>query len=146
MPDLIKPFTMDSEQAKELTINIPKEPELIKPFTHTEDPNTKPKLYLILKYYVNDDVEDEKTWEFFKGTSQELYDHIKAELLQYDNPMDVMKSRVLVDSPKVTISYKYTVAALMRNYRAYNKVKDESSFDINEYIYEDEESNDDNND
>lgn len=129
----IKPFTVNINGGQKTEENKPK--EMIKPFTIEEAP--KVKLYLVLKYYStnSDYVEDYRDYEYFRGTTQEMYDHLKVELETSDE-FDAMKSRVLVDSPNITISHKCSVYMFMKNARDIGKVKDESSFDITDYYYD----------
>lgn len=133
----VKPFTFDSDAAREAGIL----PKLIKPFK-MDPKKSKRKLYLILKYYTNntDGGEDEKDWEFFKGTTQELYDHVKAEIL-IDTRFNVMRSKIFVDSPSITIGTKNTsVFGIMRGLQDSKKVVESSSFDISDYYYDEEDT------
>lgn len=130
----IKPFTINiNNGGQKKEENKPK--EMIKPFTIEEAP--KVKLYLVLKYYSanSEYVEDYRDYEYFRGTTQEMYDHLKVELETSDE-FDAMKSRVLVDSPNITISHKCSVYMFMKDARDIGKVKDESSFDIADYYYD----------
>lgn len=127
---LTKPFTIGDE------FKTKKE----KPFT-IEVPKTK--LYLILKYYNSNEecVEDMKDYEFFTGTSQELYDHIKVEI-EEEPYFDIMKSSVLVDSLKIlSLAQRCSVYIFMRDAKETGKIVDNTSFDINDYYYEEGEDN-----
>lgn len=106
-----------------------------RPFTTKDTPVEK--LYLVLKVYVprEDNVEEYRSFEFYKGTSQELYDHIKREIETHDE-LDIMRSRVLVDSPTVTISRKCTIYMFMRDMRSSKRIIDDTSFDIEDYAYD----------
>lgn len=165
MSEKVKPFIINlsdtdktEKEVKNLssTAEMVKEPpkpgvvyrdgkELIQPFTTVDTPVEK--LYLILKYYENrenPDGEMERDFEFFTGTSQSLYDHLKEEIMEQDDQdcklaLDVMKSRVLVDSPNIKISHKCTVFIFMKDIIERGKAIDESSFDIMDYYYEEEE-------
>ena len=105
----------------------------------SKDPNRK--LYLLLLIITSDvdNQEDENTFKFIKGR-QEVYDYIKGELEAGVN-LDCMKSLVLVDSPKISISKGVSVYSFMNDMRERGNVIDVSSFDIEDYFYEvDEEA------
>ena len=138
---MIKPFTRPEEN---IEVNIEKkdavhkeeQPKLIKPFTRVETPSTK--LYLVLKYYDEKDLDGEeiRDFEFFEGTSQDLYDYLKAEIeADSDTQLDVMRSRILVDSPKISISHKCSAYMFMKDLRNRGVVLDNTSFDIEDYFY-----------
>lgn len=129
---LVRPFEIPEEYKEQAREEI----GLTRPFEY-EDQTPKTKLYLILKYYNSGDdgAEDYKDFEFFTGTTQELYDHLKLEITTEDN-LDIMRSRVLVDSPKITIAHKFTIFAFMKNAYDNGKVKNNTSFDIMDYYYE----------
>lgn len=97
----------------------------------------KEKLYLILKYYNSgeDGAEDYRDFEFFTGTTQALYDHMKAEI-EVSDDLDVMRSRVLVDSHNITISHKCSIYVFMKDAKDTGRVIDNTSFDIHDYYYE----------
>lgn len=139
--EMIKPFTRPEEN---IEVNIEKkdavhkeeQPKLIKPFTRVETQSTK--LYLVLKYYDEKDLDGEeiRDFEFFEGTSQDLYDYLKAEIeADSDTQLDVMRSRILVDSPKISISHKCSVYMFMKDLRNRGVVLDNTSFDIEDYFY-----------
>ena len=136
--NMIKPFTVNiNKDSEDITDKKPKE-KMIKPFVIEEAPKTK--LYLVLKYYSanSDNGEDYKDYEFFTGTTQEMYDHLKVELENSDG-FDAMRSRILVDSPNITISHKCSVYLFMKDAKDIGKVVDESSFNINDYYYDTED-------
>ena len=129
----IKPFAIDRGLAEQNGLIK----ERIKPFTVDEN-MVKTKLYLILVYYDSlvENGEDEKDWEFFKGTTQELYDHVKM-LMTDDKRFDAMRSMIFVDSPSITIGSKNTsVFRIMLELKEKGRIKDESSFDIHEYYWD----------
>lgn len=138
--EMEKPFTMDIDFAKnqldKQESEVIKKP-MVKPFRMDPAVN-KEKLYLIL-LYINDgnDTEYLQEFQFIKGR-QQTYDTLKSYLENEDIEVDAMKSRVLVDSPKVTISHKYSVFAFMRDMKERLAVKDDTSFDINDYYYDEE--------
>ncbi len=139
--EMIKPFTRPEENIevnieKKDTVHKEEQPKLIKPFTRVETPSTK--LYLVLKYYDEKDLDGEeiRDFEFFEGTSQDLYDYLKAEIeADSDTQLDVMRSRILVDSPKISISHKCSVYMFMKDLRNRGVVMDDTSFDIEDYFY-----------
>lgn len=111
---------------------------MVKPFTTKFTP--KEKLYLILKVSEvvtcadnQDPVINE--FEYFIGTTQQLYDALKPEIENADCKLDVEQSLVLVDSPNIRISHICTVAMFMKDVRDTGKVIDDTSFDINDYTY-----------
>lgn len=95
------------------------------------------KLYLVLLYIEHDEdnVETEKVFRFIKGR-QDTYDYLR-ELLESGENVNILKSRVLVDSPKISISHKCSVFVFMRDMKEKHKVFDTSTFSI--YDYKDEE-------
>lgn len=140
---LIKPFTINIGK-EENDKKEQKERKLIKPFTIEAAPPVK--LYLVLKYYNSngDNEEDYRDFEFFKGTTQEMYDHLKVEIENSDE-FDIMKSRLLVDSPNIQISHKLNIYTFMKDARDTNRIVDESSFNIDDYYYDLEDMEADNN-
>lgn len=130
------------------TIDTPKElvermhDQMERPFTTIDTPPKK-KLYLILKVINDQDgtLEEERDFDFFKGTTQELYDHLRMEILSYNGQLDVMKSRVLVDAPNIRISHKCSIFMFMKDTKDLKKIIDDTAFDIMEY-YSDEEGDD----
>lgn len=128
--ELIKPFTMKLEEEQK---------ELIKPFKVDESLVTE-KLYLLLLVFSHDEYEDERTFEFIEGTSAEVYNYIKM-LLEDDNDLklDLKKSTILVDSPRVTISKRINLYKFMKNVIVTGKVIDDSGFNIDDFYYGDED-------
>ena len=164
---MIKPFTVNvthgEENSKPITptkdINkeAPKPGVVIKDGVQMEQPFTtidtpKNKIYLILKVYNDADAVDGegetiRDFEFFTGTSQELYDKAREEILESDDisvrqKIDVMKSMILVDSSKITIGVALrndnpcSMYRIMKNLKEQGKVEDDSSFDIDDYKYD----------
>lgn len=162
--DMIKPFTTEVEESAENiaetkevvreaptpTTVIKNGVELIQPFTTIDTPIKR--LYLILKVYTDVDAcdgeaEQIRDFEFFTGTSQELYDRIKEEIIESDDfsvrqKIDVMKSIIFADSPKITIGLATkktkpcSMYKIMKNLREQGKIVDETSFDIEDYKYD----------
>lgn len=141
--EMEKPFTMDLDYAKSQAEkqSKPVRKPMVKPFRMDPAAN-KEKLYLILLYIYdsNSDTEYAQEFQFIKGR-QQTYDTLKTYLEMEDLEVDAMKSRVLVDSPKVSISHKYSVFAFMRDMKERLAVEDNTSFDINDYYYEEDEEN-----
>lgn len=129
----IRPFSMLLEDEEPV-----KEPEVkIKPFTIDES-MVKEKEYLLLLVFTKDEYEDERTFEFITGTTADVYKFIKNQMAN-DNEscLDIKKSFVIVDSPKVSISKRITVYKFMKNAIITGKVIEESGFNIDEFYYED---------
>lgn len=102
------------------------------------------KLYLILLVFYDDATKrgeeeiDYNAFEFFTGTTQEVYNRIK-ECIDTTNEegyhlyADIHKSQILVDSPKVKISDGVSIYHFMKNMKKMGKVVDDTDFDIEEY-------------
>lgn len=152
---MIKPFEIErkvhgraltEEEAKEMVKRITGT-EVIdhpveKPFTTKFDPDTPTKLYLILWERACDDKESERYWEFFNSTTQALYNYLRDEILASDkepNKIDVMKSRLIVDSNKIKLSQHISVYLFMKDVLVKGKVTNDTDFDIENYYYEEEE-------
>lgn len=147
MEEMKKPFTMDLDYAK-----LVKEGEeerkasqekMTKPFVMDLDyAKSENKLYLILIVYSRIDGEDMHDFEFVTGR-QNVYDRIKELLTANERgeEVDAMKSLIFVDSPKVQISKKLSLYRFMKDMKINDKVIDESSFDIQDYYYEEENGN-----
>ena len=163
--EMIKPFEVELEKEEKETVNqtedVKREAptptttfkngvEMMQPFTTIDTPTKK--LYLLLKVY-NDfdagegDAEQPRDWEFFTGTSQELYDKVKEEIIESDDSsvrqkIDVMQSIILVNSTKVTIEIAVnknrpcSYYTIMKNLKEQGKVVDDTSFDIEDYKYD----------
>ena len=167
--EMIKPFTVNfgkdekSESATQITptTEVKKEApkpttvvrngaEMIQPFTTIDTPTRK--LYLLLKVYNDMDAgegeaEQLRDFEFFTGTSQELYDKVREEILESDDSsvrqkIDVMKSMILVDSNKITIGVAMSknkpcsMYKIMKNLKEQGRAVDDTSFDIEDYKYD----------
>ena len=86
------------------------------------------------------DSENVRDFAFVTGRSvvyKMLRDYLTADS---DLQLDAMKSRILVDSPKVQISHPYSVFAFMRDMKEKLLVTDDTSFDIYDYYYDEEEN------
>lgn len=141
-----KPFVYDDNYAKlmeaiQMEQRALEAGETIKPFTIEPDDSGETKLYLLL-LYIDDGNNSEPIQEFIFITGrQKAYDTLKTYVENDIAYVDVMKSRVLVDSPNVSISHKLSVYMFMKNMRESGKIIDDTSFDIEEYWYEEMEDN-----
>lgn len=133
------------EEAKEMvrkitgaeTIEHPVE----KPFKTKFDLELSTKTYLILWERDGGDNESERYWEFFDANTQALYNYLRDEILSSErctNRVDVMKSRLLVDSDKIRLSQHISMYVFMKDVLVKGKVTDDTSFDIENYYYEEE--------
>ena len=143
-----KPFTLDEDYAK-LVENAQKAEvitedgkTLKKPFLieSKEKSDGSTKLYLVLLYFESKSDDCENVRDFAFVTGREIVYKMLKEYLENDSDLqlDAMKSRVLVDSPKVQISHPYSVFAFMRDMKEKLLVTDNSSFDIYDYYYDEE--------
>ena len=138
---LTKPFTINIVRGdQEITTNetaVNEEEINTETVEQEEVIAPKEKLYLILKYYNSGEegAEDYRDFEFFTGTTQALYDHMKTEIEMTDD-LDIMRSRVLVDSHNITISHKCSIYVFMKDAKDTGRVVDNTSFDIHDYYYE----------
>lgn len=128
---------MENKMIKPFTVGIMKDKE--------EQPTTQvtKKLYLLLKVYNSgsDNAEDYRDFEFIEGTRQEVYDQIKIEI-QTNRDFDIMRSRILVDAPTISISHKCSIYLFMKEAKDFGKIVDETSFDIDSYYYDINDSED----
>lgn len=103
--------------------------------------------YLILLEgeYKDRDGENYKSFEMIQGR-QAAYDFIK-EILEnmtdsdYEYILDVSKSKIISeppviteDTPRITLSNMLSVYSFMKIMRQQNKIKDDTSFDIEDYF------------
>lgn len=103
--------------------------------------------YLILLEgeYKDGDGENYKSFEMIQGR-QAAYDFIK-EILEnmtdsdYEYILDVSKSKIISeppviteDTPRITLSNMLSVYSFMKIMRQQNKIKDDTSFDIEDYF------------
>lgn len=120
------------------------ETKMISPVVWAKKEEQK-KMYLILLVFYdseadkdNEEVVDYNAFEFFTGTTQEVYDRIK-ECIDTTNEegyhlyADIHKSQILVDSPKVKISDGVSIYLFMKNMKKMGKITDNTDFDIEEY-------------
>lgn len=108
-----------------------------------EDDNKKYLILITGETYDNENIEY-RSWELIESR-QATYDWILETLIKSPEEIgynfDVMKSKILVDSKNVAVSEAISVYRFMLLMKTENKVQDESTFDIEEYYY-DEEGND----
>lgn len=145
---LIKPFSIsfgddtEKKETKKSPVQVIdlSDKNVFQPFTTIDTP--KPKLYLILMYsYDTGDsgsTELSRDFEFVRGTTQQVYDHIKELIESYsgaDQELDLMKSLIYVDSPNISIGHRCTLYMFMSDTRATGRITDDSDFDIKEWYY-----------
>lgn len=139
----IKPFSMiltdDDIRSVEGEEAVKQRHENLQKMITIDETMVHEKEYLLLlEFILNDDQENERNFEFIRGTTANVYEYIKNIL--FDNNvagLDIMHSYVIVDSPKVSISKRITIHKFMKNALVTGKVIDESGFNIDEYYYED---------
>ena len=106
-----------------------------------EDDNKKYLILITGEEYSNENIEY-RSWEIIESR-QMTYDWIKELLLNGDENngfiIDIMKSKVLVDSENVPLSKAISVYRFMTLMKTEDKVVDDSTFDIEDYAYELEE-------
>lgn len=113
---------------------------LIRGVTYDTEPE---KTYLIL---IDGEEKDEelgnkpfRDWEFKEGR-QKAYDYIK-DMLEGDFVLiDVYKSKVIVGSEKIKITDGISIYEFMKVMKEKDKVVDYSSFDIEDYINHESDS------
>lgn len=112
---------------------------LIKPF-EMDERMMQEKEYLLLLVFTADEYEDEKIFEFITGTTTQVYNRVK-QIMGKDNEccLDIKKSSIIVDSPKVSISKRISIYKFMKNAIVTGKVIEDTGFDIDEFYYEDSE-------
>ncbi len=98
--------------------------------------------YLILLVGENRDAEasEYKDWKFITGR-QEAYDFIKRYVTSEYVYIDVHKSRIISNASTITIDRSISVYKFVKGMRAKDNIVDDTSFDISDYAYEDEEEN-----
>lgn len=152
--DMVKPFeihrtkagrkvTMEEAMAMVSELQGESDHPVEKPFVTKFDPDVKQKMYLILWERTVDNGENEHDWQFFNGTTQSLYSYIRDQIIlgeeEHCYPIDVMKSRLLVDSPKIPLSKHVSIYLFMKDMIIKEKVTEDSNFDIENYYYDEEE-------
>lgn len=109
---------------------------LVRGVTYDTEPE---KTYLILIDGMNVYSEVQyRDWEIVEGR-QQAYDYIKNLLLSNLASIDVIKSKIIVDSEKVKITDGVSIYKFMKNMKENNKVIDYTSFDIEDYMDGDDE-------
>ena len=111
-----------------------------------EDDNKKYLILIIGETYDNENIEY-RSWELIESR-QATYDWIRETLIKSPEEIgynfDVMKSKILVDSKNVAVSEAISVYRFMLLMKTENKVQDESTFDIEEYYYDEEGADEEN--
>ena len=108
------------------------EQELVVGVTY-DDENEKTYLILIEGETNDNDGELVRDWDFKVGR-QEAYDYIKNYLKSEYILVDVIKSKIIVDSPNIKISDGVSIFKFMKQMKENDKVVDDSSFDITDYL------------
>lgn len=102
-----------------------KKEDLIKPLVFEEKKGPEDRIYLLLYYFVDDNGDESKTFEFIKGRT-EVRERIIADLAVGD--VDIHRSRVLVE--KAPLEDSLTLYAFMKLIEVYFEDK---PFDIEAY-------------
>ena len=130
---------VDDEEAKMIEEHT-RPDGLVEAIMYVDD--EKKYLITIIGYEIDNENIEYRTWEFIEGR-QKAYDFIKDLLIAEPEDvgfvMDVMKSKVLLDSENFKYSDAPSVFVFMDMMRVSNKIIDESTFDIKDYYYEEEE-------
>lgn len=97
------------------------------------------KNYLILFEIVNEDYENERTFEFFTGTRESLYWYLK-DYMGTDNEagVDIMKSKLIVEGGTFKFKNAPSIYTFMKD-TLVRGIVDDPHPDIEEYHYEDNE-------
>jgi hypothetical protein len=121
-------------QATELIrgVTYDEEPELIRGVTY-DDENEKTYLILIEGQTNDNDGELMRDWDFKVGR-QEAYDYIKNYLESDYIVVDVINSKIVVSSEKIKVTDGVSIFKFMKAMKEDNKVIDETSFDITDYL------------
>lgn len=109
------------------------EQNLIPGVTYDTEPE---KTYLILfegEYVDGDDSMPLKDWAFIIGR-QKAYDYIKDLITNEYANIDVIESKIIVDSDHVKISDHISIYEFMKEMKESEKVIDYTSFDIEDYV------------
>ena len=104
--------------------------------------DTEPeKTYLILidAWDITDGGDKIRDWEIVEGR-QAAYDYIKNMIQSEYLSVDVMKSKIIVSSEKVKVTDGVSIYKFMKSMKENDKVIDYTSFDIEDYIDGDAES------
>lgn len=111
-----------------------------KPVTINMDLKEK-KNYLVLFEIIKDDSENERNFEFFTGTREDLYWYLKNYMGECNEAgIDVMKSKLLVEGAKFKFKNAPSIYTFMKDTLT-RGIADDPHSDIDEYYYE--ESKDD---
>ena len=111
---------------------------LTKPVTFS-DSSAKRKKYLILFEIVNSECENERTFEFYTGTREELYWYLKNYMGDNNEiGVDVMKSIMIVNGSRFTFKNAPSIYRFMKD-TLVRGIVDDPHPDIDEYYYEAEE-------
>lgn len=96
------------------------------------------KNYLILFEIVNDDCENERTYEFFTGDRESLYWYLKNYMGDNNEAgIDIMKSKLLVEGAQFKFKNAPSIYSLMKD-TLVRGIVDDPHPNIEEYHYEDD--------
>lgn len=141
---LTKPFSMvttdeDVRRVEGEEAVARRHANMIKPVVIDEKASKK-KYYIILFEIANGECENERTFEYFEGTTAELYEYLVTYMgKNNDVGVFVDKSKILVDSKKITIKNAITIYQFMKNAVSVGAIAEESQIDIEQFHEEDDE-------
>ncbi len=96
------------------------------------------KNYLVLFEIVNDNCENERIFEFFTGTREDLYWYLKNYMGECNEAgIDVMKSKLLVEGAKFKFKNAPSIYRFMKD-TLVRGIADDPHPDIDEYYYEED--------
>lgn len=104
--------------------------------------DTEPeKMYLILieAWDISEGGDKVRDWEIVEGR-QAAYDYIKNMIQSEYLSVDVMESKIIVSSEKVKVTDGVSIYKFMKSMKENDKVIDYTSFDIEDYVNGDIES------
>ena len=103
---------------------------LIRGITYDEEPD---KIYLVLLDGVDkDETTKFRDWEFIEGR-QKAYDYIKSMIESEYLNIDILESKIIVNSEKVKIDDGISIYEFMKTMKEKDKIIDYTSFDIEDY-------------
>lgn len=110
------------------------EQNLIRGVTYDTEPE-KTYLILIAGEYIKDgeDEQELKDWAFVIGR-QKAYDYIKELVTSEYLNIDIIESRIIVDSDQVKVTEGISLYEFMKVMKLEDKVVDWSSFDIEDFL------------
>lgn len=104
---------------------------LVRGVSYDSEPE-KTYLVLIEATETNDDEKQFRDWEIVEGR-QSAYDYIKRMIESDYISVDIIKSKIIVNSDKVKITDGISIYQFMKSMKEQDKIIDYSSFDIEDY-------------